>query len=158
MKQLLASALILSVVMSCKQEASQTPEVPSTETATVESPAKSSTPMAEVKKPTQHLKVADITSLDNAVKVFNETVVKLKAKTKFDTAELHEIHLITYSTEKALAYFGENFTGEQKELAKKAAIVLEEVHLASESNNKEATQKSLTEFLALAAQIAMKLK
>jgi len=158
MKKLLASALILNVVMSCKQEATQTPEAPATETATVESPAKSSTTMAEVKKPTQHLKVVDITSLDNAVKVFNETVVKLKAKTKFDAAELNEIHLITYSTEKALAYFGENFTGEQKELAKKAAIVLEEVHLASESINKEATQKSLTEFLALAAQIAMKLK
>ncbi|EDM25595.1 hypothetical protein LNTAR_08231 [Lentisphaera araneosa HTCC2155] len=156
MKKLFASALILSVVMSCKQEASQTPEAPATET--VESPAKSSTTMAEVKKPTQHLKVADLTSLDNAVKVFNETVVKLKAKTKFDAAELNEIHLITYSTEKALAYFGENFTGEQKELAKKAVIVLEEVHLASESNNKDATQKKLTEFLALAVQIAMKLK
>ena len=158
MKKIIASVLILSVVMSCKQEASQAPEAPSSVTATVEASAKSSIAIAEVKKPIQHLKVADITSMDGAVKAFNETVDKLKAKTKFDGAELHEIHMITYSTEKAIAYFGENFTGEEKELAKKAAIVLEEVHLASESNNKENTQKSLTEFLALAAQIAIKLK
>ena len=44
-----------------------------------------------------------------------------------------------------------------KEIAKKAAVILEEVHLASEGNKKEATEKNLTEFLALAAQIAAKL-
>ncbi|MDD7986098.1 hypothetical protein PQO01_14190 [Lentisphaera marina] len=152
MKKLFISTLLVATFMSCKQEEVKAPVVPA---EVKESVAPS---VEDAKKPVQHLKIADISSMDNAIKVFNETVEKLKSKNKFDAAELHDIHMITYSTEKAIAYFSENLTAEQKEIAKKAAVVLEEVHLASESNNKEATQKNLTEFLSLAAKIAINLK
>ena len=157
MKKVLISAALIGAFFSCKQEEAAAPAAPAVEMAEATKTEAVEAPKMDVVKPVQHLKIADITSMDNAVKVFNETVAKLKAKTKFDAAELHEIHMITYSTEKAIAYFGDNLTGEQKELAKKAAIILEEVHLASESNKKEVTQMKLTEFLALAAKIAEKL-
>jgi hypothetical protein len=152
MSKLAMFSIALFFICSCKQE-QPTPSASDSPS----NPALSEASETQKEKPIQHLKIADITSMDGAVKVFNETITKLKSKTKFDAAELHDIHMITYSTEKAIAYFGENLTGEQKEIAKKAAVILEEVHLASEGNKKEATEKNLTEFLALAAQIAAKL-
>ena len=160
MQKIVISAALIGAFFSCKQEESVTPasESPSIEMTETVKAAEGQLPTIEkVKKPVQHLKIADITSLENATKIFKETVAQLQSKTKFDAAELHEIHMITYSTEKAIAYFGDNLTGDQKELAQKAAIILEEVHLASEGNNKEKTQKNLTEFLALASKIVLKL-
>ena len=47
--------------------------------------------------PVQHKIVADMTSIDEAKEVFKETTAEIKSKTKLDAAELHDIHMITYS-------------------------------------------------------------
>ena len=100
-------------------------------------------------KPTQHLKLADITSKEKAVEVMKITTDQLKSKTKLDAQELSEIHIITYSLEKAVAYFVENSEGDKQTTAKKMAEVVEEVHLNSESNKPEKTKTALQEYFKL---------
>ena len=102
------------------------------------------------KKPTQHLVLPDITSEESAVKVFKETTALLKEKTKLDATELGEIHIITYSLEKAIAYFSENSEGVKKENADKMAVLIEEVHLNSETNKADKTKTALTSYFELA--------
>lgn len=101
-------------------------------------------------KPVQHLKLEDITSYDEAKKVFFETTSQIKSKTKLDAAELHEIHMITYSLEKAIAYFVENMEAEQKVSAEKIAMVVELVHLGSENNRTEETKVYLEDYFSRA--------
>jgi len=101
-------------------------------------------------KPVKHLEVDDITSLQEAKKVFSETTLEIQGKNKFDAAELHDIHMITYSLEKAVAYFAENSEGEQQITAKKMAEVVELVHLGSENNRTEETKVYLQEYFKLA--------
>lgn len=108
-------------------------------------------------KPVQHLKLADITSYDEAKKVFIETTSQIKSKTKLDAAELHEIHMITYSLEKAVAYFVENMKDEQKIAVKKIADVVELIHLGSENNRTVETKIYLEEYFKLAEAFAIKL-
>ena len=96
--------------------------------------------------PIQHLKLEDITSLDVAIKTFNETTKKIKSRSALSPKDMAEIHVITYSLEKAVAYFVKNLEGEGKKVAKKIAIVVEEIHLASENNKKEKCQKSLSQY------------
>ena len=136
----LVSALLLAATVSCSSDCSS-------ESAKCE----------KSEKPVQHLKVADVTSMEEAKKVFNETNEKLKSKKKLDAVELHEIHMITYSTEKAVAYFAENLEGSQQKEAKEIAVVLEEVHLASQNNRKDDCAKKLADYFkksdALAAQL-----
>ena len=100
-------------------------------------------------KPIQHMKVADVTSSSEAKKVMKLTTSQLKSKKKLDAVELHEIHVITYSLEKAIAYYAENAIGAQKSTAEKMAVVVEEVHLNSENNRKAQTKAALTEYFAL---------
>ena len=109
-------------------------------------------------KAVQHLKVADITSMDEAKKVFAETNTQLKSKKKLDAVELHEIHMITYSTEKAVAYFAENLNGSQQKDAKNLAVVLEEVHIASENNRSEETNQKLAQYFKQADALSSGLK
>ncbi len=85
-------------------------------------------------QPVQHLIVDDITSYQEAKQVFANTTADIKTKTKFDAADLHDIHMITYSLEKAIAYFVDNMEGKKKAAAGKMAAVLELVHLSSENN------------------------
>lgn len=99
--------------------------------------------------PIKHRIVADITEFAEAKKVFADTTTQIKGKTKLDAKELHEIHMITYSLEKAIAYFAENFKGEQKAAAEKMAEVVELVHLGSENNRTEETKIYLAEYLRL---------
>lgn len=101
-------------------------------------------------KPVQHLKIADVTSFDAAKKIFIEKTAEIKSKTKLDPMELQQIHFITYSLEKAVAYFAENLKGDQQKLAMKIAEVVENVHLASENNRKSETVKNLSEYYKLA--------
>ena len=101
-------------------------------------------------KPTQHLKLPDITTEKQATVVMKATTGKLKAKKKLDAGEMHEIHIITYSLEKAVAYFVENTKGDQQAISKKMAVVVEEVHLNSENNRKEETRKALDHYFKLA--------
>ena len=79
-----------------------------------------------------------------------ETTSDLRGKSRFDTAELHEIHIITYSLEKAIAYFVENSEAEQKVQAGKMAEVVELIHIGSENGRAEETQEQLTAYLELA--------
>lgn len=101
-------------------------------------------------KPVQHLQLEDITTLDEAKRVFSETTAQIESKNKLDADELHDIHIITYSLEKAVAYFAENSTGEQQVTAKKMAEVVELVHLGSENNRAEETKVYLIEYFKLA--------
>lgn len=101
-------------------------------------------------KPVQHLQLEDITSLDEATRVFSETTLQIQSKNKLDADELHDIHIITYSLEKAVAYFAENSTGEQQVTANKMAGVVELVHLGSENNRAAETKVYLIEYFKLA--------
>lgn len=103
-----------------------------------------STVMAE--QPVQHRIVADITNYDEAKQVFANTTAEIKTKTKLDAAELHDIHMITYSLEKAIAYFVDNMQGDQQAQAEKMAEVVELVHLASENNRTAEIQVYLEDY------------
>ena len=94
-------------------------------------------------EPVKHLDVPDIVSFEEAKRVFVETTLQLREKTKLDAAELHEIHMITYSLEKAVAYFSENMKDEQQEVAKKMAAIIERVHIGSENNRAADTETNL---------------
>lgn len=108
-------------------------------------------PVHADEKPVKHITVADINSEQEAVGVFLETTEQLKNKTALDSAELSEIHVITYSLEKAVAYFFENELGEKKSIAKDMVKVVEEIHLGSENDRVEETRKSLEQYFDLAA-------
>ena len=100
-------------------------------------------------KPIQHLKLEDIASESSAVGVMQATTEQLLAKTNLDALELHEIHMITYSLEKAVAFFAENLSGARQVTAQEMAVVVEEVHLSSENNLKDATKVALDQYFAL---------
>ncbi len=108
-------------------------------------------------KPIQHFKAADVTSMQDATKIFIDKTSEIKSKKKLDATELHQIHIITYSLEKSVAYFVENLTNERRKLAEKIATVVENVHLNSENNRKEKTQQHLTEYFILAEDFISKL-
>ena len=98
----------------------------------------------------QHLVLPDITSLQEAKEVFAKTTSELQSKTKLDASELHDIHTITYSHERAIAYFAENLEGEQQVAAQKIAEVVEFVHIDSENSRPSETSAHLTEYFVLA--------
>ncbi|GAA5441900.1 hypothetical protein Misp06_00061 [Microbulbifer sp. NBRC 101763] len=109
---------------------------------------------ASGEKPIQHLKVADVTSMKDAKKIFIEKTAEIKGKQKLDAAELHQIHAITYTLEKSVEFFAENLKGEKQELAKEIAVVVENIHLNSENNRVEKTRKDLKEYFKLADKFA----
>ncbi|WP_285764605.1 DUF6746 family protein [Biformimicrobium ophioploci] len=113
-----------------------------------------STPALAEEKPIQHLKVADITTYEEAKRVFLATTAQLQTKTKLDAAELQAIHMITYSLEKSLAYFVEHSEGAQQASAKSLAEIVESVHINSENNRKEETQTHLSTYLQQAQAFA----
>ena len=100
-------------------------------------------------KPIQHLKLEDIETESSAVEVMQSTTEQLRAKTNLDALELHEIHMITYSLEKAVAFFAENLSGARQVTAQEMAVVVEEVHLSSENNRRDATKAALDQYFAL---------
>ena len=103
----------------------------------------------QTEKPIQHFKLEDIASESCAVEVMQSTTGQLRAKTNLDALELHEIHMITYSLEKAVAYFAENLSGPRQITAQEMAIVVEEIHLSSENNRKDNTKAALDQYFAL---------
>ena len=103
----------------------------------------------KAEKPIQHLKLEDIASESNAVEVVQSTTEQLRARTNLDALELHEIHMITYSLEKAVAFFAENLSGARQVTAQEMAFVVEKVHLSSENNRKEDTKAALDQYFAL---------
>ena len=108
-------------------------------------------------KPVQHIIVEDIASSSEANNVFIEMTSDLKTKKILDTYELHEIHMITYSLEKSVAFYAENLNGKAQKLAEDMAVVVEEMHLASENNRQEATKESLSNYFKLAEDFTIEL-
>ena len=100
-------------------------------------------------KPVQHLIVENMGSFLEAKTVFIEMTSDLKAKKALDKDELHEIHMITYSLEKSLAFYAENLSGTAQKLAEDIAVVVEEIHLASENNRQESTREFLSNYFEL---------
>ena len=100
-------------------------------------------------KPTQHLQVADVTSMAQAKEVFLDTTAQIKSKKKVDPEAASQIHIITYSLEKSIAYFADNLTGEKQVLAKEMAVVVEDIHLASEKNRLEDLKLQMGKYAAL---------
>lgn len=106
--------------------------------------------VAASEKSVQHLQLPDVTSIEEAKQVFFDTTAELQAKNKLDADELHEIHIITYSLEKAVAYFAENSADEQQAAAKKMAELVELIHIGSENNRAAETGAHLKEYFKLA--------
>jgi len=101
-------------------------------------------------KPVQHLKLADLTSIDEAEKVFLEKNAELKSIKNFDEATLQEIHVITYSLEKSIGYYVKNLAGKHKSVAEAMAVEVEHIHINSENNRSDATQTHLKKYFKLA--------
>ena len=108
-------------------------------------------------QPIQHLQLPDVTSYEEAKTVFSNTTLELQGKTQLDATELQEIHVITYSLEKALAYLVENTAGDRNAAASKMAELVELVHLASENNRAAETKTNLGEYFKLAESFSMTL-
>lgn len=100
-------------------------------------------------KPTQHLKIADVTTMKDAKTIFLGKTHEIMEKKSVGLKEASEIHIITYTLEKSVAYFAENLKGEKQSLAKEMAVVVENIHLTSESNQLEKLQKHLKEYFSL---------
>ena len=103
----------------------------------------------QAEKPIQYLKLDDTATGSSAAEVMKSTTEQLLAKTNLDALELHEIHMITYSLEKAVAFFAENLSGARQVTAQEMAVVVEEVHLSSENNRKEDTKAAFDQYFAL---------
>jgi len=101
-------------------------------------------------KSVQHIELADIDSFDEAKQVFSETTSQLQEKAKLDAVELQNIHIITYSLEKAVAYFVENMQGEQQIAATKMAELVELIHIGSENNRPADVKVDLEAYFKLA--------
>ena len=65
--------------------------------------------------------------------------------------------MITYSLEKAVAYFVENSSGDQRDDAEKMAELVELVHIASENNRKDETEANLVNYFSLASEFETEL-
>ena len=91
---------------------------------TVEENSELTVSHAQVEKPIQHLKLEDIVTESKAVEVMKATTEQLRSKTTLDALELHEIHMITYSLEKALAFFAKNLSEARQETAQEMALVV----------------------------------
>ena len=104
-------------------------------------------------EPVQHLKIPDVTSMKDAKKIFIETTSEIKSKKNLDQLELQQIHIITYSLEKSVAYFVENLKGERQELANEIAVVVEDIHISSENNRQKEAETYLNKYFNLAEKL-----
>jgi hypothetical protein len=101
-------------------------------------------------KPTQHLQIADVTSMEEAKAIFLDKTAEIRSKKTLDLESASQIHIITYTLEKSVAYFAENLKGEKQEQAKQMAVVVEDIHITSESNRLGELQKHLDKYFDLA--------
>lgn len=100
-------------------------------------------------KPTQHLAVADVTSMEEAKEIFIDKTAEIRKKKTLNLEEASQIHIITYTLEKSVAYFAENLEGEKQALAKEIAVVVEDIHIASEGNRLEMLRMHLKTYFDL---------
>lgn len=106
---------------------------------------------SEDQKPVQHLQLDDITSSEEAATVFAEETAFIRGQSgQLSPEAMHEIHMSTYSLEKAVAYYVENLEGPEQELAERIAVVVEDIHLASEKNDGEAMETYIDQLESLA--------
>lgn len=100
--------------------------------------------------PIQHVKVVDLTSMEEAKIIFIKNTSEIRSKEKFNSLELQQIHIITYSLEKSVSYFVEHLKGERQYLAKEIAVSVEDIHVNSENNRPKKTKESLNKYFNLA--------
>lgn len=100
-----------------------------------------------------HMKIADVTSLQEATKIFQDITADFKHDTAAKSLDLHKLHMTTYTLEKSIAYFAENLKGEEQNLAQKIAVVVEDIHINSENNRQEITKNYLNEYVSLAEKL-----
>jgi predicted transcriptional regulator len=110
----------------------------------------SSAPAFATKEAIKHIDLPDITSYEEAKEVLSQTTAELLKKNKLDETELHEIHMITYSLEKAVAYLSENIKDDQQASVKEMARLVELVHVSAENNRATETEVYLREYFELA--------
>lgn len=101
-------------------------------------------------KPVQHLKVSKVSSAEEAKRIFIEKTSEIKRLKNLDEDTLHKIHMITYTLEKSVEFFALNLDGDKQKLASEIAIVVEDIHINSENNRIEKTQKHLNTYFKLA--------
>ena len=100
-------------------------------------------------KPTQHLQLADVQSMQDAKAIFVDKTAEIRAKRPLSLENASQIHIITYTLEKSVAYFADNLKGEKQEQAKEIAVVVEDIHIASESNRLGELEEHLSKYFAL---------
>ena len=108
-------------------------------------------------KPIKHMEKANITDAAKAKEVFLADTKKLMAQGELNEKALHQIHFITYSLEKSVAFYAEQGKEEIQTIAQEMAAVVEEVHLNSENNRTEETRKSLDQYFAMAKKLEAQL-
>lgn len=100
-------------------------------------------------KPTRHLQAVDVNSMQQAKEIFLDKTVEMRSKKELSLEEISQIHVITYTLEKSVAYFVENLSGQQQDLAKEIAAVVEDIHIASENNRPEQLNVHIEEYFHL---------
>jgi hypothetical protein len=100
-------------------------------------------------KPTQHLQVANVQSMEEAKAIFLDKTAEIRAKIPLNLENASQIHIMTYTLEKSVGYFVENLSGEKQEQAKEIAVVVEDIHISSESNRLEELKEHLDNYFAL---------
>lgn len=107
------------------------------------------TELSNEQKPAQHLQIPDIVNQAEAWNVLQKTSQQLQSHQQLDASELNEIHMITYSLEKAIAYFATQSEPTLVKQAQAMAIEIEDLHLHSENNRREASQAALNRYFKL---------
>ena len=105
---------------------------------------------ASAEKPVQHIKLDAVKDAATAKIVFNKETEVLRSKKNLDAKTMQEIHIITYSLEKSVAYYVESGDKETQIQAKVLADVVEELHLSSENLRKDESKNNLKKYLQLA--------
>jgi hypothetical protein len=100
-------------------------------------------------KPTQHLQLADVQSMEEAKVIFIDKTAEIRSKTPLNLENASQIHIITYTLEKSVGYFVDNLSGEKQAQAKEIAVVVEDIHIASESNRLEELKAHLKNYFSL---------
>jgi hypothetical protein len=100
-------------------------------------------------KPTQHLQIADVQSMQEAKAIFIDKTAEIRAKRPLSLEVASQIHIITYNLEKSVAYFVENLKGEKQAQAAEIAVVVEDIHIASEGSRLEELDKHLGKYFDL---------
>ena len=75
--------------------------------------------------------------MEEAKGIFIDNTARIRSLQPLDLESASQLHIITYTLEKSVAYFAENLNGDKQELAKKIAVVVEDIHIASEKSRLE---------------------